>query len=456
MVWTACIGLFYVLPFQLENRVMTGYGFLILALFVAIFCAGALFGGLPQPQRPRRRDVVIDFQLADRALMIAAIIAVLCAFIDTAGRNLFDLAAAYEVRSSRAGDLMAGRGSDSTIWFQFAFLTYPAGYVYIVREVAYRSRPVLWRIGAFGLLPVVMASLSMGGRAPLFYALLMLVYGFALRKQLFPSPTASAPRKPSPHAVADGRPNVAAHKSRPGPAARKRRPFRLNQAAKAGIGLLGAVMLVYFVQVFSARADVAGGIDAMFGIVGGQWGVNFNGPGSDLLFTVFGPDATYMIFVFVWYWVQGFVMSNVVFTSYEGPALLGVYGIDLASALMRRLNGQFVADGYAHLGAINVYGFLPSAFASLYVDLKFFGLAVCGGWGWLTGLVYRKIKEGVDSRWVMAVPFLTMGILFSTIGTPIGFSNGLVTHFWLVLTLILARTITRKTSTPPARVSRRA
>ncbi len=442
MVWGACMGLFYILPFQLENRVMTLYGFLILTLFIAVFCGGALAASRPQGQRPPRSDVTVNFELADRALMAAATIAVLAALADTAGRNIFDLAAAYETRSDRAGDLMAGRGSASSIWFQIAFVTYPAGYVYIVREVAFRAHPTPWRIGLFGLLPVVMASLSMGGRAPLFYALLMLVYGFALRRQTFP---ATAPvRRTAPVAVGVG------------PAMRpRRRPFRLNAAAKVGIALIGLMMLVYFVQVFAARADVAGGIDAMFGVAGGQWGVNFNGPGSNLFFSLLGPDATYMVFVFVWYWIQGFVMSNVVFTSYDGPALLGVYGIDLASALMRRLNGEFVANGYAHLNAINVYGFLPSAFAALYVDLKFFGLAVCAGWGWAAGWIYRKVKQGLDPKWVLAVPFVTLGILFSTIGTPIGFSNGLVTHSWLVVTLVLARTVVarRPAAAPAARRS---
>ncbi len=430
MVWAACAGLFYILPFQLENRVMTLYGFLILSLFIAVFCAGALAASRPQGQRPPRKDVTVDFRLADRALMAAATIAILGALADTAGRNIFDLAASYEIRSDRAGDLMAGRGSASSIWFQIAFLTYPAGYVFIVREVAFRAHPTPWRIGLFGLLPVVMASLAMGGRAPLFYALLMLVYGFALRQRTFPAAAVPA-RSPVAFATVGGR------GGRPPP---RRRPFRLNAPAKIGIGLIGLVMLVYFVQVFAARADVAGGIDAMFGIAGGQWGVNFNGPGSNMFFSLLGPDATYMVFVFVWYYIQGFVMSNAVFTGYEGPALLGVYGIDLASALMRRVNGEFVANGYAHLNAIKVYGFLPSAFAALYVDLKFFGLVVCAGWGWATGWVYRKVKQGLDPKWVLAVPFVTLGILFSTIGTPIGFSNGLVTHSWLVLTLILART----------------
>lgn len=427
IVWVLCIGAFYLLPFQLENRVMSLYGFLILGLFIAVFCVGALAAARPQPQQPRRPGVSIDFRNADRALMAAAVIAIVASLIDTSGRNVFDLADAYQIRSDRAGNLMAGSQTGGSLWFQLSFLTYPAGYVYLVREIGFRAKPVFWKIGAFGLLPVTLTALAMGGRAPLFYALLMLVYGFALRNQTFPK------AKKVSRAMAA---------RMPGQKVRKQiLPFRLTAPAKAAIGVLAAVMMVYFVQVFFTRADMAGGVDAMFGVAGQSWGVNFNGPGSNLVFALLGPDGAYLLFVFIWYMVQGLVMSNTLFTNYDGGMLMGVGGIDLVSALMRRVNGEFVADGYAHLGALNVYGFLPSAFGSLYVDFKFFGLILCGAWGWLTGLVYRKVKQGIDPTWLIAVPFVTLGIIFSTINTPIGFSNGLVTHAWLVVVMVLTRAV---------------
>lgn len=436
MVWTACIAAFYILPFQLENRVMTLYGFMILMLFIATFCFGALAAAKPQPQRPRPPDVTVDFRLTDRWLIIAAVIAVLACLLDVQGRNLFDLTGAYEMRSASANALMTGAESESTIWFQIAFLTYPAGYVYLVREVAYRARPVLWRIGLFGLAPVVLASLAMGGRAPLLYAVVMLVYGFALRGQLFKPKPKAAP------AVRPGRP--------------RRRPFKLGVPGKVAIGIFGAVAFAYFIQVFIARADVVGGVDVMFGVASTSWGVNFNGPFSDVIFRLFGADGAYLIFVFAWYAVQGLVMSNTIFTEYDGAMLMGGYGIDLMSALMRRVNSEFIAEGYAVMLDMNTYGFLPSAFGSLYVDLKFFGLIPCAIWGWLAGKAYGNVRAGRDPRWLMTVPFVTFGIFFSLINSPIGFSNGLVTHLWLVLAFILARPV-RQSGLPvaPARPRRR-
>lgn len=423
LVWAGCIAAFYILPFQLEGRTMSLYGFMVLALFIGAFCFGAMVAARPQPQRPRPPDVTVDFRLTDRCLMAAAGIAVLACLLDVQGRNLFDLAGAYEIRSDRAGALMAGAASESTVWFQLAFLTYPAGYIYLVREVAFRPRPVLWRISVFGLAPVVLTSLSMGGRAPLFYALLMLVYGFALRNQLFPP-----------------RDRIAASQGRPANKPR-RRPFKLGVPGKVAIGVFGAAAFVYFIQVFFARADVVGGVEGMFGVAQTSWGVNFNGPFSGLIFSAFGADGAYLIFVFAWYLVQGLVMSNTIFTEYDGSMLMGGYGIDLMSALMRRLNGEFLADGYAVLLHLNTYGFLPSAFGSLYVDLKFFGLIPCVIWGWLAGKVYANVKAGRDPRWLLTVPVVTVGIFFSLINTPIGFSNGFVTHLWLILAFLTARPV---------------
>ena len=60
LTWVGCIAAFYILPFQLEGRVMTLYGFMILMLFVATFCAGALIAGRPQPQQPRPANQYIE------------------------------------------------------------------------------------------------------------------------------------------------------------------------------------------------------------------------------------------------------------------------------------------------------------------------------------------------------------------------------------------------------------
>jgi hypothetical protein len=76
---------------------------------------------------------------------------------------------------------------------------------------------------------------------------------------------------------------------------------------------------------------------------------------------------------------------------------------------------------------------LPSAFGSLYVDFAFVGLVFTAIWGWWTAFVYKNYKQGYDHRWMMVAPFVNLGIFFSLINTPLGFSNGFMTHLWLYI-----------------------
>ena len=186
----------------------------------------------------------------------------------------------------------------------------------------------------------------------------------------------------------------------------------------------------------------------MFGVAETIWGIGFRGPMADLMFRVLGNEVTYVIFIFNWYVVQGLPMSNILFSDYNGPMQLGVYGVDLISALVRRLNGALVARHFDALQQLGTYGFLTSAFGSLYVDLWFFGIAISAAWGALAALVYQRIRSARDSRWLMLAPVVSMGILFSLINTPLGFSNGLVTHLWMVGAFLSARQLKVRRQSP--------
>lgn len=419
MLWAACTLAFLVLPFRLEDRVISLYGLMVLILFIATFCFGAMLTGRPQAQRPVPDNVRLDFRLTDRILLLAGLVAVVVSCIDIAGRDIFDLTAAYEVRTERAGALMEGAASQSGIWSQIAYLFYPAGYAALIRELAFRQRPIIWRIGVFGFLPILLTSLAIGGRAPLFYAILTIGFAYVLRNRVF--------QKQPAKAVPTNR--------------RRRRTFKLGPLSKAAAGVTGLGAGLYFMQVFLARADVAGGIDAMFGIAARSWGVSFNGRFSNAFFSLLGVDGTYLIFVSSWYFVQGLVISQDIFAVYDGPMMYGTYGIDILSAIMRRVDSAFVADGFNTLVSMNAYGFFPSAFGSLYVDFRFFGLLPCLLWGCAAGRVYAEIRRGHDPRWLMLAPVVTIGILASVINTPLGFSNGLITHAWLAVAFLATRRV---------------
>lgn len=411
-VWLFFVAVFLILPFQLSGRTLTFHGFAMLALFIGAFCAGALLKSPKLAQRPWDQPKEVDFRRSDRILFGAALVAILMFGWELRTGEFLDLAGSYEMRSDRAGALLTGGESESSIFFQIGFLFYPAGFAYIVRELIFRKKPNLARLGFFGVLPILMASLAMGGRSPLLYAIVLTAFSFRTRALLYPK----AKR------------------------VRDQRTSQRNFLIGAAIGLFGLVSLNYFVKVFLVRADAVGGVGAMFDIAATSWGVAFDGPGSAALFALLGEGNAYLMFVFAWYLVQGIVMSNVLFTDYAGDPHWGIYGIDLAAALMRRIDGNFVAERFDSLLSLNIYGFLPSAFGSLFVDFKMWGVVICFLWGLLAAMVYRQIRMARDPRWLMLAPFVTLGILASLINTPLGFSNGLVTHFWMLLAFAVSRT----------------
>lgn len=412
MVWGGCVFLYTVLPFQLIDKSLSFHGNMTFVIFLFSFC----FGSLLVPQQGRYTYIMefpnVKFNKADRVLKLISLIAVFACFMDMDGKSVGDLGSAYLERSDRAGALLRGEASGSSIWFQVAFLTYPAGFVYLVRQIIFSPSIQIINFSLFGLLPIVMAMLSMGGRAPLLYAILLCFFAFMARRSLFK--------------------HVRPYK--------KRRPM-LKLFLFFLIVLLVSAAFFYFSAVFFVRAEIAGGAAEMLLLAEKLWGIGFHGDNFEILNSILGDNGTYLVFVFSWYLIQGFFMQNFIYSDYEGPLQLGIYGVDLVSALMRRLNGELIANNFDSLMDLGVYGFFPSAFGSLYVDFGYFGFMLCALWGFFTSLVYKKLRVNKDVTWYLLAPFITMGILFSLINTPIGFTNGLVTHIWLLLAFFLARHI---------------
>lgn len=417
LVWGICVAAYVLLPYQLLERQLTLQGGIILAIFIAAFVVGTLL--VPTGGRTARRPTLrVDAAQAERLLAVAACLATLFFLLDARDKDLFDLAVAYELRSETADALLKGEASNSSIWFQLAFLLYPAAYVYLAVHAIYAARVNAWSLALVGLLPIVLATVNMGGRVPIFYA--VLVTWFALRLR-----------------------NRAGH-----PPRQTRPPSPLRKALVWAVWVgIAAVLAYYFAAVFMVRAAVVGGSAEMFSVAEERWGVGFRGPLSGPLFELLGEDATYLLFVFVWYLVQGLVMSNYLFSAYDGPLQLGIYGIDLMSAVMRRIDPQRVAEGFDSLLSLGTYGFLPSAWGSLYVDYAFSGVIACAVWGMFTALAYRRIRREWRTDWLFIGPFVSIGIIFSIINTPLGFTNGFVTHGWLLLSFWLLR---RRPAVKPA------
>ncbi|WP_422061928.1 hypothetical protein [Sphingopyxis sp.] len=422
-VWTLCVLAFIILPFQLESRTVTAYGFVLLAAFVVTFAAGSFLASPTMPKRREPYGKLLDLSLADKIIRVAATVAIIALLFDLANSDFSALDAAFKDRDERSVGVLMGRDTGGSLLFQLAFLTYPVGAIAIAREILFRERVNLISLGFFGFGPPVLAALGMGGRGPILYAILIMMVSFATRRLLFPKVQQAKVRDASLQRI----------------------------VVAVTLFLVMGVAMNYFVQVFVARASVMGGIEAMLQVSALNWGVSFDGAGSETLRSIVGDGNMYLIYVFLWYLVQGLVMSNAVFSDYGGDMTWGIYGLDLASAAMRRIDPQFVSNKFLPLVDINVYGFLPSAFGSLYVDFWYFAFIPTFAWGYAAGFVYRRIGISDDSRWVLIGPFITVGIIVSLMNTPLGFANGLTTHFWLLVVAFAIRPVSQTTKrTAPA------
>ena len=181
-VWAICMMLWFVLPFQLLHRTLSAKGFILLVLFIVFFCIGTLIVGARAGASAWGRNARADFSRADTLFKFCAIIAIVSLGFDLQGKSILDLARAYELRSEQASAMLTGALSTSSFAFQIGFLTYPIGYVFIARELIFAPAPSMAKTLCLGFLPVLLASMAMGGRAPLFIAFAIAFLAWRLRK----------------------------------------------------------------------------------------------------------------------------------------------------------------------------------------------------------------------------------------------------------------------------------
>jgi len=407
--WCFAVMLLYTLPFQLVGRTVTAYGFEILALLLVTFCGAALLASPWIQQRKSATLVAPSFKVADIVMMIVSLVAIFSSLLELYSGSGGDLSASWLVRDSRAGAMLSGSASESSLAFQIGFLTSPIAYAAIARHVIFDETIRFPRLLLIGFGPPAAAALASGGRGPLGFALVFFALAMMVRSYIRHDPSR----------------------------ARKRASGRQIFFA-AVIVIIFLMSLNYFVSVFAARqgGDISEG---MFDIVADRWGVTFGGPHADAMIAVLGEGNTYLIFLFSWYYIQGLVFSNILFTDYNGSPMWGLYGIELLLAAMRRINPEYVADRYAELNALDVFGFVPSAFGTFFVDLRWLCFVAVFIWGWLAGLVYKKCRTSQDARWLLVAPFVMQGIFFSTINSPLGLTNGLATLAWMILVFILSK-----------------
>ena len=410
-VWSIALCVLLILPFTLSSREIYWEGVGVLFCFLVAFCLGSILKSYPTKRLVDQSFINLSFSKVDLLLMTLGLISIGVFTIEIIQSGSLLLSVAYESRSNQAQALLHGALSNSSVWFKIGFLTYPASFIYIVRELVFKSKLKVSRIILFGVLPGVLAAVAMGGRSPLFTVLAYLFIAYAVRRRLNFSYVQIGLRKKS--------------------------DLGLFPKLLLTTGVIAAV--IYAINIFVERASGQGGLDVMFDVAEGLWGVTFSGPGFEMAADIFGLAPLFIIFVVAWYFVQGLIISSAVLANYNGPILLGVYGVDLASALARRFDAEDTAKNFNYLLDMDTYGFFPSAFGSLFVDFSYSGILVAFLWGAFAGMVYGRFRQGVDPRWRLIMPFVIFGIFISLINTPFGFSNGFVMYAWLFVVFVLIK-----------------
>ncbi len=408
-VWGTILLLYFILPLQYHGRSLSLYGFTVLIGFIAAFMGGSLLAARPVAgQAQPIRDVEVDFRRTDRMLKWVSAISLATFTVELSRRNFLNLGESHFERSSRAEALMNGLESGASVAFQIGFMLYPAAIIWIARTVGFDRRINMRDLLIFGVFPTIAFSLAVGGRSPIFYAMAIFLLALGVRKRLL------------------GKEFVPQFGSG-------------TLALYIVIGIIGIFAVNYFSQVFLARAEATGGVVIAFNNAALNWGVSLDPDWYNFLMSTIGEANTFLLLSFSWYLIQGVVIVSEIFTYYTGGATFGAYGTDLGGAIARRVDPMFLSTRFLGLLDLNIYGFLPTAFGSAYIDFGGLSPVFVGIWGYLSGLVYKHAHLGRDPRWLLIAPFVVFGILFSIVNTPLGFANGLMVHFWLIAAFMLAR-----------------
>jgi oligosaccharide repeat unit polymerase len=384
-------------------------GVLLIFLYVLTFVVGsfsALF--LVKTVTPPKYADFTDFPKLRSLLSIISLIATLLFLIDGSWIDVFDLEKKATLRDVAAQALLYGKESQSTYWLRAAFLLYPVGFVFLALELLYAPKLEYKKILFLGILPPVLAAISMGGRSPILYVIVIFLVALNSRDNKLIFVTTSAEK------------------------------LQKLIAYLASL-VLFFIALYYFSNIFIARYEASSNVTGAISNLEQNWGVLFDKRLSNIFIFIFGEKAFYLLAVFIWYATQGVAMGSKLLSQYSGPWMFGVYGVDLISAITRVFNPQFLANGFSELRSFGVYGFFPSAWGSLYVDLGPLAIPCCFFWGVISGMIYRKVELQHKMHWLILKPFMITAIIFSPLNTPLGFSNGLITYFWLLLAFYMLR-----------------
>lgn len=415
LVWMVVLGGFYLGPFSISPlpRFNT---LLFLFICITIFVTASLvsyywtreFDRYEEaiPSRREKWATRLPVNVVLTYLSFTSLAGLLfIVFERTVSTDLVGLAGFTELRYLRAEELATGTERERGWLTYFGWLLYPGLYlVCVVGFLCYdelsRRTKLLLLLNMLG--PFVLAVLY-GGRSPILALFLLLLSACVVR--------------------------IAVGKS------------ALPRSAM--FKLLGVTALVVFVVytnlIWFERLELTSQTVEMFlSHVATIWGIE---PGASLVDLLVGLDQLDFLVPLLglyFYLFQGPATLEKILSTESIPILFGGQHIDIVAAafLIFSPTREMLARGYDALLDANIYGFFTTAWGSLFIDISYLTFIFAAIWGWVSGLMYWRLKRRRQLGDAALYAFLMYTVLISPISAPFGLANSFsiflyVLGFWL-------------------------
>ena len=166
-----------ILPFQLIDREISNYGIIIFIIFLSAFFIGTVSN---KNKSIISTNSIFLTKKAHKIISFVSFVSLVCLITDFDFTNLNLISIASE-REEISLSLITGGLSNSSTAFKLAFLTYPSAYVLIALSIIYSKKINYLHLLILGYLPIILSTIIMGGRNPLFYAIAITFFSIKIR-----------------------------------------------------------------------------------------------------------------------------------------------------------------------------------------------------------------------------------------------------------------------------------
>lgn len=204
------------------------------------------------------------------------------------------------------------------------------------------------------------------------------------------------------------------------------------------IQLIGSLALLFLILYSSTIFEIRSGSESLSLYIDRMdetWNTIVKPEWLSLMQTLF-PDSFIKFVVSSFsYFLQNLSVTDKIILLDNPKFLYGGYSSDLIASLFRIFYSgtEYLQASNLALLEENIYGFFSGSWAGTYLDFGIFAYLIFFLWGRLSGSIYRNVRDVKAHHFNVLFVFVIFFILISPISNPFGFSNSLMTIFWLMI-----------------------